>query len=60
MLESPTFAEGKPRQKRLQMAQAAAYRKARDSGGKYPRKKGRKKKCNPHGCPLSKMAMKRG
>jgi hypothetical protein len=38
-LESPTFGRGKSRKKRREMAAAASYRKARESGTKLPRKK---------------------
>jgi hypothetical protein len=44
MLESSTFAGDKSEKKRQQMAWAAAYDKARKGGGKFPKKKSRKKK----------------
>lgn len=44
MVESPTFAEDKSPEKRQQMAAAAAYRKARESGAKLPRKRRRRSK----------------
>lgn len=39
MMNSPTFAEGKSKKKKQQMALAASYRSARESGGKFPRKR---------------------
>ena len=42
MVKSPTFARGKSPEKRRQMAAAAAYDKARESGAKLPRKKKRR------------------
>ena len=39
MMHSPTFAAGKSKKKKQQMAVAASYRQARESGGKFPRKK---------------------
>ena len=43
MMRSPTFAEGKSRKKKQQMAVAASYRQARESGGKFPRKRKKRK-----------------
>jgi hypothetical protein len=39
MMRSPTFAEGKSKEKKQQMAVAAAYSQARKSGAKLPKKK---------------------
>lgn len=39
MMRSETFAADKTRKKRQEMAVAAAYRNARESGGRFPRKK---------------------
>lgn len=39
MMRSETFATDKTRKKKQKMAVAAAYRNARESGGKFPRKK---------------------
>ena len=41
MVKSPTFAPGKSKAKRQQMAVAAALDKARESGAKIPRKRKR-------------------
>jgi hypothetical protein len=38
MLVSESFGKGKSGKKRRQMASASAYRKGRESGGRYPRK----------------------
>lgn len=39
MMHSPTFATGKSKKKKQQMAVAASYASARKAGGKFPRKK---------------------
>ena len=44
MMHSPTFAEGKSKKKKQQMASAAAYSQARESGATLPRKRNPKKK----------------
>ena len=41
MIHSSTFAKGKPKAKRIEMAVAAAYAQARKSGAKITRKRGR-------------------
>ena len=43
MMRSGTFAEGKSKKKKQSMAVAASYRQARESGGKFPRKKKKRK-----------------
>ena len=43
MMHSPTFAEGKGRKKKQQMAVAASYTQARKLGAKLPRKKKKRK-----------------
>lgn len=44
MMHSPTFAAGKSREKKQEMAVAAGYTQARKSGAKLPRKRSKKKK----------------
>jgi hypothetical protein len=39
MVKSSTFAKGKSKEKKIQMAVAAAYAKARKSGAKLPKKR---------------------
>jgi hypothetical protein len=44
MMRSPTFAADKSKKKKQQMAVAASYRQARESGAVLPRKRNPKKK----------------